>query len=71
MQLLTIESMLAHHRINKALCRRVIGKVAAAHHHLMLWLKQKAARWRGRHGLGSFSERGFTATGTEHNKRGQ
>lgn len=69
LQLLTIETVFVHHFVDELLGIRVISEIAAHLHHIVLWLKQEAARRRsgGRFSLSRFW---LAATGGKQHKRG-
>lgn len=70
LQLLTIETVFVHHFVDELLGIRVIGEVTAHLHHIVLRLKQEAARRRsgGRFSLSRFW---LAATGGKQHKKGE
>ena len=48
LQLLAVKAVLVHHFLDELLRVRIIGKIAARLHDIVLWLKQEAAGWRTR-----------------------
>ena len=48
LQLLAVKAVLVHHFLDELLRVRIIGKIAARLHDVVLWLKQEAAGWRTR-----------------------
>lgn len=69
LQLLTIETVFVHHFVDELLGIRVIGEVTAHLHHIVLRLKQEAARRRsgGRFSLSRF---GLLLQAASNTKRG-
>ena len=48
LQLLAVKAVLVHHFLDELLRVRIIGKITARLHDVVLWLKQEAAGWRPR-----------------------